>query len=80
MICFAIGTFIALAVFSKVGAKFGKDGAIGAKLMVLAMVAGAGYRHRLEDLPRPDAVHKVVENGSEVLPGWRLPCDPWFCG
>lgn len=41
LITFSIGSFIAFAVFSKTGLKFGEHGGIGAKLMVLAMVAGA---------------------------------------
>ena len=52
LICFAIGTFIALAVFSKTQTKFGEHGAIGAKLMVLAMVAGAGAS--LVNIIKPD--------------------------
>lgn len=51
-LCFLIGTFIALAVFSKTQTKFGDDGAIGAKLMVLALVAGAGAS--LVNIVKPD--------------------------
>ncbi len=52
LICFAIGTFIALAVFTKTQTKFGEHGAIGAKLMVLALVAGAGAS--LVNIVKPD--------------------------
>lgn len=41
LICFAIGALIAMTVFSKTQTKFGEHGAIGAKLMVFALVAGA---------------------------------------
>lgn len=41
LITFAIGTFMAFAVFSKTQMKFGEHGGFGAKLMVLALVAGA---------------------------------------
>ena len=52
LICFAIATFIALAVFTKTQTKFGENGAIGAKLMVLALVAGAGAS--LVNIIKPD--------------------------
>ena len=37
---FAIGLFIGWAVFKKIGSSFGEASGIGAKLMLLAMVAG----------------------------------------
>jgi hypothetical protein len=40
LVCFAIALFIAFAVFSKTQTKFGEHGAIGAKLMVLALAGG----------------------------------------
>jgi len=52
LICFAIGALIALAVFSKTHTKFGENGAIGAKLMLLALVAGAGAS--LVNIVKPD--------------------------
>ncbi|MBK9036423.1 MAG: hypothetical protein IPL61_35120 [Myxococcales bacterium] len=52
LICFAISTFIALAVFSKTQTKFGEHGGFGAKLMVLAMIAGAGAS--LVNIIKPD--------------------------
>lgn len=51
-LCFLIGTFIALAVFSKTHTKFGDNGAIGAKLMVFALIAGAGAS--LVNIIKPD--------------------------
>ena len=52
LICFAIGALMALAVFSKTHTKFGEHGAIGAKLMVLALIAGAGAS--LVNIVKPD--------------------------
>ncbi len=52
LLCFAIGAFIAMAVFSKTQTKFGENGAIGAKLMVLSLVAGAGAS--LVNIIKPD--------------------------
>jgi cyanate permease len=52
LVTFAIGAFIGLAVFTKTHTKFGHDGAIGAKLMVLAMIAGAGAS--LVNIIKPD--------------------------
>jgi hypothetical protein len=42
VLCFAAGAFIAFAVFSKTQTKFGDHSGIGAKLMLLALVGGAG--------------------------------------
>ena len=42
LVCFAIALFIALAVFTKTQTKFGDNGAIGAKLMVVALIGGLG--------------------------------------
>jgi len=42
LVCFAIALFIAFAVFTKTQTKFGENGALGAKLMVLALVGGLG--------------------------------------
>ena len=52
MLAFGFAALIALAVFSKTHTKFGHDGAIGAKLMVLALVAGAGAS--LVNIVKPD--------------------------
>jgi len=42
MVCFAIALFIAMAVFTKTQTKFGDHGALGAKLMIAALVGGLG--------------------------------------
>lgn len=52
LLAFGVSALIALAVFSKTHTTFGKDGAIGAKLMLLAMVAGAGAS--LVNIVKPD--------------------------
>lgn len=41
LLCFAIALFIAFAVFTKTQTEFGEHGALGAKLMVLALAGGA---------------------------------------
>jgi hypothetical protein len=40
VLAYAIALFLAFAVFRRAGGSFGKDGAIGAKLMVVALGAG----------------------------------------
>ena len=52
LLAFAVSALIGLAVFSKTHTTFGKDGAIGAKLMLLAMLAGAGAS--LVNIVKPD--------------------------
>jgi hypothetical protein len=42
VISFGIALFIAWAVFSKTSTEFGEHGALGAKLMLLALVGGIG--------------------------------------
>jgi hypothetical protein len=42
LLAFGICLVISFAVFSKAHASFGKDGGLGAKLMVVALFAGAG--------------------------------------
>ena len=42
LVCFAIALFIAFAVFTKTQTKFGDNGALGAKLMIAALVGGLG--------------------------------------
>lgn len=42
LVCFGIALFIAMAVFTKTQTKFGDNGALGAKLMVVALIGGLG--------------------------------------